>query len=98
MKSNSHHRAIRFTCFAHYLVTYQLGLTTFSGAKSLSLDAAVGPLDTGKQTSIAVISLANIAQQFINNVHTAIIFASNARDVISTIVNGNEIYSTRSFQ
>ncbi len=71
-----------------------LETATIGGAKALGLDEMTGTLDAGKQADIAVISLADIAQQPINDVHTAIIFASNARDVISTIVNGNEVYST----
>jgi len=38
-------------------------------------------------------SLSNIAQQPINDIHAALVFASNARDVRITIVAGNMVYS-----
>lgn len=66
-----------------------LETATLGGAKALGLDAQIGTLDAGKQADIAVVSLANIAQQPATDVHTAIVFASNARDVVMTMVGGN---------
>lgn len=65
-----------------------LETATLGGAKALGLDHLIGTFERGKQADIAVISLKNIAQQPINDIHTAIIFASNSRDVIATFVNG----------
>jgi cytosine/adenosine deaminase-related metal-dependent hydrolase len=39
-----------------------------------------------------VVSLANIAQQPVTDIHAALVFSSNARDVKVTIVAGREIY------
>lgn len=69
-----------------------LETATLGGAKALGLDAQIGTLETGKQADIAVVSLSNAAQQPLNDVHTALVFASNARDVVMTMVAGNEIY------
>ena len=69
-----------------------LETATLSGAKALGLDEIIGTLDPGKQADLAVISLKNIAQQPINDVHTAIIFASNARDVVMTMVSGKPVF------
>jgi len=69
-----------------------LETATLGGAKALGLDDQIGTLDPGKQADIAVISLANIAQQPVNDLHTALIFASNARDVVMTMVAGNTVF------
>jgi len=65
---------------------------TLGGARALSLDHKIGMLEAGMQADIAVISLANIAQQPVNDVYAALVFASNARDVVMTMVAGEEIY------
>ncbi len=65
---------------------------TLGGASALGLDAKIGTLEAGKQADIIVISLGNIAQQPIHDVYTALLFASNARDVRMTMVAGEEIY------
>jgi len=70
-----------------------LEVATLGGAKALGLDEIIGTLDPNKQADLAVISLANIAQQPINDVHTAIIFASNARYLVMTMVAGNRVFS-----
>lgn len=46
----------------------------------------------GKQADVIIISLDNVAQQPIHDVYTALLFASNARDVRLTLVAGEEIY------
>ena len=66
---------------------------TLGGAKALGLDHKIGTLEPGKQADIAVISLANIYQQPVNDVYAALVFASNARDVVMTMVAGEKIYS-----
>ena len=52
----------------------------------------MGTLELGKQADIAVVSLTNVAQQPVNDVHTALVFASNARDVVMTMVAGNDVF------
>ena len=69
-----------------------LEAATLGGARTLALDGLVGSLETGKQADIAVISLNHVAQQPINNVHAALVFSSNARDVNLTYVAGNEVF------
>lgn len=69
-----------------------LETATLGGATALGLDDEIGTLEPGKQADIAVVSLANIAQQPVSDVHTALVFASNARDVVMTMVNGKRIY------
>lgn len=65
---------------------------TLGGAKALGLNDKIGTLEVGKQADIAVISLANIAQQPVTDIHAALVFASNARDVVMTTVAGNDLY------
>lgn len=69
-----------------------LETATLGGARALQLDDKIGTLEPGKQADIIVVSLANAAQQPVNDIHTALVFASNARDVVMTMVSGNEIY------
>jgi 5-methylthioadenosine/S-adenosylhomocysteine deaminase len=65
---------------------------TLGGAKALGMDDRIGSLEPGKQADIAVVSLAEPAHRPANDVHTAIIFAANARDVVMTMVAGREIF------
>jgi 5-methylthioadenosine/S-adenosylhomocysteine deaminase len=69
-----------------------LAAATLGGARALGLDDKIGTLEPGKQADIAVVSLTATAQLPINDVHTALVFASNARDVVMTMVAGNELY------
>jgi 5-methylthioadenosine/S-adenosylhomocysteine deaminase len=69
-----------------------LQAATLGGARALGLDRLVGSLETGKQADIAVVSLNHVAQQPINNIHAALVFSSNARDVTATYVAGNEVF------
>ena len=69
-----------------------LEVATLGGAKALDLDDRIGTLEAGKQADIAVVSLSNIAQHPVNDVHASLVFASNARDVLMTMVAGGAIY------
>jgi 5-methylthioadenosine/S-adenosylhomocysteine deaminase len=70
-----------------------LEAATLGGAKALGLEKKIGTLDAGKQADIAVISLSNPAQSPINDIEAALVFSSSGRDVVLTMVAGNEIYS-----
>ena len=65
---------------------------TLGGAKSLGLDSQIGTLSGGKQADLIVISLDNAAQMPVNDVYSALLFASNARDVCLTMVAGREVF------
>nr|HQU93210.1 amidohydrolase family protein [Pyrinomonadaceae bacterium] len=65
-----------------------LEAATLGGAKALGLDGLIGTLQPGKQADLAVVSLDSFAQQPIHDVEATLVFSSNARDVIRTIVNG----------
>ena len=68
-----------------------LEAATQGGAKALGLDHSIGTLEPGKQADLIAVSLTHAAQQPINDIHTALVFASNARDVVMTMVAGNVI-------
>lgn len=72
-----------------------LEMMTLGGAAALGLDDVTGSLDAGKQADIAVVSLENIAQMPVHDVSAAIVFSSNARDVVRTIVAGRDVYLNR---
>ncbi|MEJ7700206.1 MAG: amidohydrolase family protein [Pyrinomonadaceae bacterium] len=56
---------------------------TRGAARALGLDSEIGTLEAGKQADIIVISLADIAQQPVHDVYSALLYASNARDVLN---------------
>lgn len=78
----------------NYLVTAEkiLETATRGGARALGLEDEIGTLDAGKQADLIVVSLKHIAQQPVHDIYSALVFASNARDVCLTIVAGEEIY------
>jgi cytosine/adenosine deaminase-related metal-dependent hydrolase len=65
---------------------------TLGGARALGLADETGSLAPGKQADIAVISLSGAAQMPVFDPHTALVFASGARDVLLTMVAGREIF------
>ncbi len=65
---------------------------TLGGACALGLERKIGTLEAGKQADLIVISLDDIAQMPVHDVYSALLFASNARDVKMTMVAGKEIY------
>ncbi len=71
-----------------------LETATLGGARALGLDAQIGTLDVGKQADIAIVSLTHTAQQPVSDIHTALVFASNARDVAMTMVAGRVVHSS----
>ena len=71
-----------------------LEAATFGGAKALGVDHLIGALEPGKQADIIAISLTHAAQRPINDIHTALIFASNARDITMTMGAGKVGHST----
>jgi aminodeoxyfutalosine deaminase len=65
---------------------------TLGGAKALGLDGEIGTFEAGKQADLTIVSLGESAQMPLNDVYSALLFASNARDVRLTMVAGEEIY------
>lgn len=68
-----------------------LEAATLGGAKALGLNDRIGTLESGKQADIAIVSLTNLAQQPINEIHSALVFSSNASNVIVTLVAGKKV-------
>jgi cytosine/adenosine deaminase-related metal-dependent hydrolase len=65
---------------------------TLGGARALGLEDEIGTFETGKQADLIAVSLENAAQMPVHDVYSALLFASNARDVKMTMVAGREIY------
>jgi len=65
---------------------------TLGGARALRLEEKIGSLEAGKDADITVVSLNNAAQVPVHDVESALLFASSARDVVLTIVAGDDIY------
>lgn len=69
-----------------------LKAATIGGATALGLEKCTGTLEAGKLADFTVISLAALPQQPIYDVYAAVVFASTARDVIFTCIDGRTIY------
>ena len=69
-----------------------LEAATLGGARALGLDSQIGTIEAGKQADLAVVSLTHAAQKPVGDIHTALVFSSNARDVVLTTVAGREVY------
>jgi cytosine/adenosine deaminase-related metal-dependent hydrolase len=69
-----------------------LTAATLGGARAMRLDHLIGSLEAGKQADIAVVSLANFAQQPVTDVEAALVFSSNARDILMTMVAGTAVH------
>jgi cytosine/adenosine deaminase-related metal-dependent hydrolase len=65
---------------------------TLGGARALGLDDHTGSLTIGLQADLIAITLEGAHQLPIYQPADAIIFASNGRDVVLTVVAGREIY------
>ena len=74
-----------------------LRAATLGGAEALGLDDQIGSLEPGKQADIALISLQRPAQRPLNDIHTALVYSSNARDVMATFVAGKQIYKRAAY-
>jgi 5-methylthioadenosine/S-adenosylhomocysteine deaminase len=68
-----------------------LRAATMGGANAIGLGHQVGSLEVGKQADIAIVSLTHLAQQPVADVQAALVFSSNARDVVMTMVGGTRI-------
>jgi len=69
-----------------------LEVATIGGARALRMEDRIGSLEVGKQADLTIVSLTDIAQQPVNDVHAALVFAANARDVRMTMVAGRVIH------
>ena len=69
-----------------------LETATLGGARAMGMDLLIGTLDAGKQADIAVISLTHEAQQPVSDIYAALVFSTNARDTLLTLVAGSEVY------
>jgi len=69
-----------------------LRMATLGGAQALAMDDGIGSLEPGKQADITIISLDSHAQQPVNEIAACVVFSSSGRDVLSTIVAGEERY------
>ncbi len=68
-----------------------LETATLGGAKALGLDHLIGTLEPGKQADIAVVSLDHPAVQPIGDIHAALVFSADARDVLVALVGGRVV-------
>jgi cytosine/adenosine deaminase-related metal-dependent hydrolase len=69
-----------------------LSAATVGGAACLGMKSAIGEITEGAQADIAVLSLGGSHQVPIYDPVMTTIFSSSGRDVLMTVVAGQEIY------
>ena len=72
-----------------------LETATLGGARALGLEDKIGSLEAGKQADITVVAIGSLSQTPVSDVEAALVFSSNARDVVMTLVAGEQIYAVR---
>lgn len=70
-----------------------LHAATIGGARAIGLENEIGSLEEGKQADLIAISLSGAHQQPVHDPISAIVFASSGRDVLLTVVAGEEIFN-----
>ena len=75
-----------------------LQAATIGGARAMNLENEIGTLEVGKAADLIVVSLENVAQQPVYDAVAALIFASSARDVVLTMVDGQTVYAHNQMQ
>ncbi|HVT02617.1 MAG TPA: amidohydrolase [Thermoanaerobaculia bacterium] len=65
-----------------------LHMATIDGARVLGLDKKVGSLEIGKRADIILIDLRGMRTQPVYSTESAIVYAANGEDVVTTIVDG----------
>lgn len=65
---------------------------TLGGARALGIDDRTGALVEGFEADLTVVDLSGAHQQPVHDVAAALVFASSARDVLLTVVAGQEVY------
>jgi 5-methylthioadenosine/S-adenosylhomocysteine deaminase len=69
-----------------------LHAATADGATALGLQDQIGELKVGKEADFAVVSLAGAHQLPVYRPENTLIFSSSGRDVVLTVVAGQEVY------
>ncbi|HMO80865.1 MAG TPA: amidohydrolase family protein [Pyrinomonadaceae bacterium] len=82
---------------SHRFITARdvLRAATLGGAEALGLEDKIGTLEPGKQADIAVVSLSHSAQKPVTDVEAALVFSSNARDILRTMVAGKTVFTAQ---
>jgi 5-methylthioadenosine/S-adenosylhomocysteine deaminase len=76
--------------------TEALRMATIEGAKALGLDAQVGSLETGKRADIAIVDLNSLhTTPTATDVASAIVYAAEAGDVVTTLIDGKVVMRDR---
>lgn len=65
---------------------------TLGGARAMHLDHLIGSLSEGMQADVAVVDLGSSHQQPVSNPTDTLVFSSSGRDVVLTMVAGQEVY------
>ncbi len=67
-------------------------IATLGGARALGLDDQIGSLEADKQADLIAVSINHLAQMPVYDPYSALVFASNSRDVVYSMVAGRVLY------
>ena len=74
-----------------------LELATIRGAQAIHKEHEIGSLEVGKKADIIIISLKHLHQKPIYNIISQIVYASEASDIDTVIINGKLLMHQRAF-
>lgn len=74
-----------------------LKMATIEGAEVLGLQNEIGTIEIGKKADIIIIDTNNLKFSPENDISTALVYAINGNDVLTTIVDGKVLMENRKF-
>jgi len=77
---------------ANFSTSDVLQIATRGGAQALGMPQQIGAIQEGLQADFAIVSLAGAHQIPVYAPVSTLVFSSNARDVVLTVVAGREVY------
>lgn len=73
-------------------------LATIKGAEALSLDEEIGSLKPGKKADLTAVRIDNPANQPVYDPYSTLVHTASSRDVILTMIAGQEVYEKGGFK
>jgi cytosine/adenosine deaminase-related metal-dependent hydrolase len=72
-------------------------MATIGGARALNMDRYIGSIEPGKKADIVIFETSSVNMQPVYNYYSTIVYAANAGNVNTVIVDGKILVNERSF-
>lgn len=69
-----------------------LRMATLGGAEALGMENDIGSLEPGKRADLIAVSLKDVSRLPVNNIESALVFASRSSDIGLTMVDGEVLF------